>query len=178
MALICWESFTHDTSFEQIMTWCLEHHAVDRMLLALRRHQVGNKYEYDDLKAAELLHSTFGSYIRTAFPTLEWPGTRASAPAFVYVLNFNEEVKELVLKTEPSLEKWLHLGQSSLPEDPCLFKESDSHPILVTSIHHATAWLLSEKTPDVPGFKKTNFPPDSFFPEGKYFCRKYKKTRR
>jgi hypothetical protein len=177
MTVTCWESFAHDASFAEIMRWCLKHHAVDHLLLVLRRQQIGNKWRYADEKAGERFHSTFNPYVVTGFATQEWPGTKASEPAFVYVLNFNDEVRELVLQTEPSLEKWLHSGHS-LPEDPCLFRASDSHPILVTSIHHDVAWLISDKNPDLKGFKPAAYPPSSLFPEGKYFCRKYKKTRR
>lgn len=178
MTITCWQSFAHAASFEEIMTWCLEHHSVDHMLLVLRRHQVGNKWRYADEKAGERFHSTFDRYVVTGFPAYEWPGTQAHEPAFVYVVKFNEEVKKVVLRTEPSLKKWQHSAESSLPEDPCLFRESDPHPILVTTIHHDVAWLLSEKIPDLSGFKKTDYSPRELFPEGKYFCRRNKASSR
>ena len=172
MTLTCWESFARDASFDEIMTWCLKQHSVDHMLLVLRRQQVGNKWRYAEPKAGERFHATFDRYIVTGFAAREWPGTKATEPAFIYVLRFNEEVKEVVLQTEPSLENWLHSGPVSLPEDPCLFRESDANPIFVTSIHHDVAWVLAETKPDLAGFKKTNYSPRSLFPDGRYFCRK------
>ena len=164
-------------SFDEIMSWCLKQYSVDHMLLVLRRQQIGNKWRYANPEAAERFHSTFDRYVVTGFAALEWPGTKSTEPAFVYVLRFNEEVKELVLQTEPSLKNWLHSDETPLPEDPCLFRESDPHPIFVTSIHHDVAWLISENKPDLSSFKKTDYSPQSLFSEGRYFCRKYK-TRR
>ena len=178
MTVTCWESFAHEASFDEIMTWCLKHHSVDHMLLVLRRQQVGNKWHYANPEAGERLHSIFDNYVVTGFPTEEWPGTKSSEPAFVFVLKFNEEVKRVILQTEPALKNWLHSNELALPEDPCLFRKSDPHPIFVTSIHHDVAWLLSEKKPALPSFKRTDFSPRSLFPEGKYFCRPYKKARR
>lgn len=178
MNLTCWEALAKDTSFEEIMTWCLEEHSVDRLLWVLRMDPVGNKWRYADFKAGEILKSQFGPYILTGFPAIEWPGTQGAQPAFVYVLNFNEEVKQVVLRTEPSLAKWHHLSQRSLPEDPCLFRQSDAHPIFVSVTHENLAWLLTDRTPKLHGFEKTTFEPQTFFPSGKYFCRKYQKPRR
>ena len=178
MKLTCWEAYAKDASFEEIMTWCLEHHSVDRLLLVLRLDPVGNKWRYANLKAGEVLKSQFGPYIITGFPAIEWPCTTLTQPAFVYVLRFNEEVKEVVLRTEPSLGKWEHVTPSALPEDPCLFKEGDPNPVLVSTTHQNLAWLLSDRTPNLPGFKKTNYAPETFFPSGKYFCSKYQKRKR
>ena len=159
------------------MTWCLKKHSVDHLLFVLRREQIGNKWRYANPEAGERFHATFDPFVVTGFAAQEWPGTKSSAPDFVYVLRFDEEVKELVLQTEASLKNWLHSGATPLPEDPCLFRETDPHPIFVTSIHHDVAWLLSETKPELPSFKRTEYSPRSLFPEGKYFCRKYK-TRR
>jgi len=177
MKLTCWEASTQAVSFEEVMTWCVEQHAVNRLLLVLRLQSAGNKWRYAEPRVGEVLNSQFGSYIVTGFPALEWPGTQASQPAFVYVLNFNDEVKEVVLRTQPSLSNWLHQGQSSLPEDPCLFKDGDSNPVFVSSTHHDLAWLLSDRTPSLNGFKSTNYQPETFFAQGKYFCRKFQKRK-
>ena len=150
------------------------------MLVVLRLQQEGNRWRYAEPQAGEFIQAGFGPHILTGFQAGEWPGTKASEPAFIYVLNFNEEVKEDVLQTQPLLAKWLHGEQPALPEDICLFRESDTHPIFLSSTHHDLAWLLSVSDPAIPGFKKTNFAPGSFFPQGRYFCRKFekRKTRR
>ena len=178
MELTCWEGHADEASLDEIMSWCLEHGSVDRMLVALRLHQVGNKWRYADPKAGQFFQSQFDPYILAGFQADEWPGTRLlGAPGFVYVLTFNEEVKEVVLRTQPSLAKWQHGEKPPLPEDVCLFRESSSHPVLISSTHNLVAWLLSDKNPDMRGFKKVSFPPGQLFPKGNYFCRKYKKRK-
>jgi hypothetical protein len=178
MELTCWEANTDEASLNEIMSWCLKDHSVDRMLVVLRLYQVGNKWLYTEPKAGEFFQVNFGSYILSGFQAGAWPGTKLlGAPAFVYVLTFNEEVRQVVLRIQPSLTKWQHKENPPLPEDICLFRESDSHPVLVSSTHDLVAWLLSDKTPDVQGFKKTSLRPSSFFPKGKYFCHKYEKRK-
>jgi hypothetical protein len=172
--LICWEADAHAASLSEIISWCLRHHAVDRMLVALRLHQVGNKWRYSDLAAGENLQSLFGKYILTGFQVSEWPGTQLfGPPAFVYVLTFNEDVKNIILNTQPSLTKWKRGENPPLPEDICLFKESDSNPILVTCTHEPYTWLITDKRPDLQGFRKIKMSPEALFYKGKYFCRKY-----
>ena len=176
MELTCWEADARVASLDEIMNWCLQHHAVDHMLVGMRLDQVGNKWRYHDPEAGEFLQSQFGSYILTGFQASEWPGTRLLVqPGFVFVLTFNEEVKELILRTQPSLSKWQHGEDPPLPEDICLFRETASHPILVTRTHDLDAWVISDKDPKLQGFRKIDIPPNKFFPQDKYFCRKFKK---
>ena len=181
MQLTCWEADARVVSLSEIMSWSLEHHAVDRMLVALRLQQVGNKWRYVEPRAAELFHSQLGSYVLTGFQAAAWPGTELIGhPGFVYVLTFDKQVMEIVLRTQPSLAQWQHSENPSLPEDICLFRESASHPVLITRTHDLNAWLISETKPEPQGFKKKTIPPAQLFPAGKYFCRKYKQrtTRR
>ncbi len=176
MELTCWEADARVASLAEIMNWCLQHHAVDYMLVTMRLDQVGNKWRYHDPKAGEFFQSHFGTYILTGFQVAEWPGTELIGhPGFVFVLTFDEEVKELILRTQPSLDKWQHNENPPLPEDICLFSESASHPVLVTCTHELNAWLISDKDPKLQGFKKSDIPADKFFPQEKYFCRKFKK---
>lgn len=159
------------------MDWCLVHHAVDRMLLVLRLQQEGNKWRYANPKAGAFVQTCFGAHILTGFQADEWPGTQASEPAFIYVLTFNEDVKRAVLQTQSSLAKWQHSEEPPLPEDICLFRESDTYPIFLSSTHNLLAWLISTRTPELHGFKKTNYPAASLFAQGSYFCRKYRRRK-
>jgi hypothetical protein len=144
------------------------------MLVALRLDQVGNKWRYSDQAAGENVKSLFGKYILTGFQASEWPGTELIGhPGFVYVLTFNEDVRKIILGTQPLLEKWQHGKNPSLPEDICLFKESDSNPILVSVTHELDAWLITHKKPELQGFNKSEISPEKLFYKGKYFCRKY-----
>ena len=178
MTLTCWEADARVVSLSETMRWCMEHHGVDRMLVALRLTQVGNKWRYDEPKAAEFFRAQFESYIVSGFQVIEWPGTiLIDHPGFVYLLDFNEEVKEVVLRVQPSLAKWGDGEDPPLPEDICLFKESASHPVFVSRTHDLVAWLISDTEPNLQGFRKSRIPPAKLFPTGKYFCRRYKPTK-
>lgn len=171
-----WEADARVVSLSEIMSWSLEHHAVDRMLVALRLQQVGNKWRYMEPEAAEILHSQLGPYVLTGFQAAAWPGTELIGhPGFVYVLTFDEQVMEIVLRIQPSLAQWQHSEKPSLPEDVCLFRESASYPILISRTHDLNAWLISETKPELQGFTSNTTPPAQLFPAGKYFCRKYKR---
>ncbi|MBA3241726.1 MAG: hypothetical protein H0T60_10920 [Acidobacteria bacterium] len=176
MKLTCWGADTRVVSLGEVMSWCLLQHHVDRMLVALRLEQHGNKWRYANEAAGESVKALFAPFILTGFQASEWPGTQlVGHPGFVYVLNFDEAVKNIVLATQPSLDKWGHSEDLPLPEDICLFKEADSHPILVSRTHDLDAWLITDKEPTLQGFAKTNIPPGNMFPEGRFFCKKYER---
>ena len=178
MELTCWEADARVAALDEIMVWALEQHAVDHMLVALRLDQIGNKWRYADPQAGEFFQSQFGSYILTGFQAAEWPGTELMGhPGFIYVVKFNEKVKDLILRIQPSLAKWQRNETPPLPEDICLFREGDSHPVLITCTHELYAWLITNKKPTLQGFRKSNIPPDKLFPTGKYFCRKFKQRK-
>ena len=174
---LTWEADARVISLSEAMRWCLDHHGVDRMLVALRLQQVGNKWRYEEPKAAEFFASQFGPYILTGFHAAEWPGTKLIVPGFLYVLAFNEEVMELALRTQPSLAKWQDGEDPPLPEDICLFKESASHPVLVSRTHDLNVWLISDTEPNLQGFRKSSIALPRLFSSGKYFCRRYKPTK-
>lgn len=177
--LRCWQADARVALLDEIMVWALEHHAADHMLVALRLNQVGNKWRYADPQAGEFFQSQFGSYIVTGFQAAQWPGTELLGhPGFVYVVKFNAEVKELILRIQPSLAKWQHHENPPLPEDICLFREGDAHPALVTRTHDLDAWLISHTKPELQGFTKSNIAPEKLFPKGKYFCRKFEPGKR
>jgi hypothetical protein len=176
MELTSWQADARVAVLDEIMVWALEHYAVDHMLVALRLIQIGNRWRYADPQAGEVFQSQFGPYILTGFQAAQWPGTELFGhPGFVYVVRFNEEVKEVVIRTQPSLAKWQHGENPPLPEDICLFREADSHPVLVTCTHGLDAWLISHEKPELQGFRRSNISPEKLFPKGKYFCRKFNK---
>lgn len=178
MELTCWEADARVAALDEITVWALERH-VDRMVVALRLNQIGNKWRYAEPKAGEFFQAQFGSFILTGFQAAEWPGTELiDHPGFVYVVKFDEEVREVVLRTQPSLAKWRHNENPPLPEDICLFREADSHPILITRTHDLDAWLISDKEPELQGFRKSNLQPEKLFPRSKYFCRKFDQSNR
>ncbi len=44
----------------------------------------------------------------TSFRASAWPGTEViGSPGLVSVIRFNKSVKEILLKTQPDLQKWL-----------------------------------------------------------------------
>lgn len=159
-----------------ITSWCLREHGVDRMLVALRLERYGNKWRYASAAAGERVNLIFGQHIITGFQASEWPGTQLSShPGFVYIIRFDEGVRDILLNAEPSLNKWLHNNSVPLPEDICLFKESDLHPTLISVTHECRAWLISDRTPPIQGIRPSKFRLDELFPATQYFCRKYKR---
>lgn len=171
-----WELDARTADLDEITSWCLREEGVDRMLVALRLERHGNKWRYLSPAAGERVRLLFGRHVITGFQASEWPGTQLSGhPGFVYVIRFDEEVRDILLNTEPSLSGWLHNSPTPLPEDICLFKDSDAHPTLLSVTHESRAWLISDRDPPVRGIRPSRFRLDELFPPTKYFCRKYKR---
>ena len=142
----------------------------------------GTSYIFDGeflAEARQRLRQLFGSYMVTSFRASAWPGTEViGSPGLVSVIRFNKSVKEILLLTQPDLQKWLHYTQPSLPEDICLFKEAAVHPSFVSVTHEGQAWLISQQEPGLPGIKESAHRAKSLFFDGPYFCRKYQKRPR
>lgn len=171
-----WELDARAASLGEITSWCLRERGVDRMLVALRLERRGNKWRYASPAAGERVTLLFGPHIITGFQASEWLGTQLSGhPGYVYVIRFDEDVRDGVVNTEPSLDKWLHNRPDPLPEDICLFNEADPNPALVSVTHEGRAWLISDHTPAIAGIHPSKFRLDELFPSTRYFCRKYKR---
>ncbi len=119
----------------------------------------------------------FKPYIQESFLASAWPGTMVcDGYALVYVVEFNEAVKGLVMNGAPNLKDWDERNTPPLPEDICLLKTGDPFPTLMSVIHEGDAWLLTNENPRLRGvsFSKTirraNRKREFIF-EDKYFCR-------
>ncbi len=95
----------------------------------------------------------------------------------IYILEFNEAVKDLFLSIEPNLRNWRERNRTPLPEDICLFKTGDLHPTLLSALHEGRAWLLTNANPGLKGvsFSKTvrveNLDREFFISREKHFCK-------
>lgn len=177
MSVKSWKIDTSVTTLNELSSLCLLHDQVDRMLVALRLERSGNKWRHASDEAGDRVRRLFEPYILTSFQASAWPGTELiKHPGLVFVVKFDETVKDLMVKTEPNLNKWVHHGQPSLPEDICLFKATGSHPSLVSVTHEKRAWLITNKTPELQGVSINNSPTEGLYFEGEYFCRKYNKN--
>lgn len=121
-----------------------------------------------------------GPHVRECFLASGWPGTELFRQAsLVYMLTFNENVKDLVVQVEPNLNKW-NAFDAGLPEDLCLFRLGEPHPIFISVTHEGLAWLLTNKKPTLQGVSlekvvdSEKLRHESMAFPGKYFCRPWR----
>lgn len=183
MKLTVWTVNLDTVSMRRLLEWCLREHKVDRMLLVVPSRSKKHKGKWEPLVPGvrERTEALFGPYIREKFLAAAWPGRGVGPPpGLVYVLEVNPVVKELMLKTEPKLKRWLISREPPLPEDICLFKMGERHPILVTIIHEEDAWLVTMKQPRLRGvsFEKAikieDLQRECLGYKDKYFCQEWR----
>lgn len=181
MKITCWTVDLRVVSSAELFEWCLREHGVDRMLMALRLEQHEGRWRALIPRSSDRFEERFTPHIRERFLASGWPGTESiGQPGLVYLLEFNRAVKELILEVEPDLNKWSIDDKPPLPEDICLFRHGDRHPIFVSVIHEGDAWLLTNKKPALQGVSLDEaIDSDKLRQEliafpGKYFCRPWR----
>lgn len=178
MKLSCWNLDLGAVSGEELFDWCLREHSVNRMLVAVRLEQHGGRWRALVPGSTDHFQARFAAHIREQFLASGWPGTESiGQPGLMYLVEFNLQVKELTLQIEPDLRRWSIDDKPPLPEDICLFRMGDSHPIFVSVIHEGDAWLFTNKKPTIKGVSLGKAVDTDrlrqeliAFP-GKYFCR-------
>jgi len=180
MKITCWNVDLRIVSSVGLLEWCLREHGVDRMLVAVRLEKSRARWMPMNPEASDRLERLFSPHIRERFLASGWPGNEMFRhPGFVYLLEFGTAVKDLVLRVEPNLHKW-HIDDGPLPEDICLFRLGDPHPIFVSVIHEGDAWLLTNKEPQLRGISldkvinSKNLRKELLAFPGKYFCRPWR----
>ena len=147
------------------------------MLVAVRMEQQGNRY-FTPRELQQLPRSLFGRNVLDDFRASEWPGTKwIGHPGHVFVVRFDESVAEVILRTEPRLNKWLYPSNRPLPEDICLFNSSADAPTLISVTHENLYWLLAEQNPKLAGVRESKTPPAELYSPGQYFSQRWTKRK-
>ena len=173
----CWRVDLRVLPARELLFWCLDQQSVDRMLVVVRMEQQGNRY-FTPRELKQLPKSLFGRDVLDDFRASDWPGTKLIGhPAHVFVIKFAESSAEVILRTEPELNKWLYPSNRPLPEDICLFNSSADTPTQVSVTHENLYWIIAEQKPKLEGVRESKTRPEELFSSGKYFCRPWTKRK-
>jgi len=180
MKITSWNVDLRVVQSAELLDWCLREHGVDRMLVAMRLRKNRGRWIADAPKACARFERLFAPYILERFLASGWPGNEMLRhPGLLYLQEFGPRVKELLLNVEPDLNKW-HMDEGALPEDICLFRRGDPHPIFVSVIHEGDAWLLTNRKPNFRGIsldkviESADLRKELLAFPGKYFCRPWR----
>lgn len=92
--------------------------------------------------------SLFGDRLLARKLARKWPGTELIGhDGMVFVIAFDSSLIDPMCELGEFLGDWLHSRASPLPEDPCLYKQGDDCPVLVSVTHEKEAWILSNTKP-------------------------------
>jgi hypothetical protein len=168
----CWQFNTDAVSLPSILSWSIATAHVDRMLFTMHLSLGKGKKRSPPAGVERNVQKIFGEFIVATFWASAWPGTKLIGhKGKVWVIRFDEEVKELVLRTQPQLSRWHN--NESLPEDLCVFREGSRYPALISVTHEKDAWLISAPDPRIPSTRKTKIPPSELIFDGKFFCKEW-----
>lgn len=173
----CWRVDLRILPARVLLLWSLNQQSVDRMLVVVRMEQQGNRY-FMPRELKLLTKSLFGRHVLDDFHASEWPGTKLIGhPGHVFVINFDESIAEVILRTEHDLNKWIYPSARALPEDICLFNSSADTPTLVSVTHENLYWIIAEQKPKLAGVRESKTRPEELYSPGKYFCRPWVKAK-
>jgi hypothetical protein len=142
-----WEIST-DTPLRAILDWCLSEHQVDRLLLSARLEKGRRKSVFTKPSLEQAVTSLFGDRLLTRKVARKWPGTELIGhDGMIFVIAFDSSLVDPMCELGETLGAWLHSRDSPLPEDPCLYKQGDDCPVLVSVTHERDAWILSNTKP-------------------------------
>lgn len=143
-------------------------------MFTVRMHRKG-KYWEENL-SEESIRMQFGEFILDRLMVTAWPGTELiNQPARVFVLEFNKKTVDTLITTEARLDRWRHSHTPPLPEDLCIFKSGDDHPMLITVAHEGFGWFIGDLRPFHGATLAHNVHSEKLFYQGKYFCKRWKK---
>ena len=75
-----------------------------------------------------------------------------------------------MIDAQPLAIQWRQ--RNKLPEDICLFKEGDSHPIFVSVTHEEEALVMTDKSSTFKGASISDYQSlDLLAHAGRYFCK-------
>jgi hypothetical protein len=173
----CWEN-KGTVYLNQILDWCLKRHHIDTLLVTSRSLVGGKGGRSFSQGVDEEVRVIFGGNLIKRFDASGWPGTELIRhTGRVYIVRFNELVKQRMVETENELFKWSN--NDRLPEDICVFRSGSKFPVLFSVTHEKEASVLSDKKSIPPGFKESDLPAKYWYIwDGPYFCRLPDKRRR
>ncbi len=174
----CWSLNLRVQPSRELLSWCLNQHNIDRMLVVLgMEQQQGNRY-FTQRELKHLPKTLFGPNVLEDLRASEWPGTKLiGGAAHVFLVKFDESIAEVILRTEPDLTKWLYRSNRPLPEDMCLFNSSADSPTLISVTHEKLYWIITEQKPKLAGVRESKMRPEELYWRGKYFCRPWTKGK-
>lgn len=152
------------TPLAQVFEWCWRERKVDRLLLSavadVDRKTKGLVPRKSSIDAT--IASLFGERLIERKFVRRWPGTTLSYDkAIVYLIAFEPCLIKPMAALGRKVEDWRHTHQPPLPEDPCLFRQGDEWPVLVSVTHERDAWILSEARPPFCLKKPFDFEPEN-----------------
>ena len=181
MMISCWTVDLRLVSSAELFEWCLREHGVDHMLVALRLEEYEGRWRALVPGSSDRFETHFSAHIQERFLASGWPGTESfRQPGLMYLLEFNRAILNLMLEIESDLSKWSIDDRSPLPEDICLFRDGDPHPVFLSVIHEGDAWLLTNRNPMLQGVSLDKAVESDRLREeliafpGKYFCRPWR----
>ena len=151
-----------DTSMQQILEWSLREKGVDRLLLSAYLDPHENKPVLLRPTLEETIKALFGSRLLERKLVRRWPGTELYEHyGLVFLIAFDSGLVKPMAEAGKCLVNWRHNNNPPLPEDPCLFREGDDWPVLVSVTHERDAWVLSEDRPPFCTGEPFGFKPEN-----------------
>ncbi|HEX6900066.1 MAG TPA: hypothetical protein VF789_10150 [Thermoanaerobaculia bacterium] len=151
-----------DTPLEAIFTWCSEKRGVDRLLLSARLDKEKKRPTLLRPTLSETVDQIFGDHLLSTRMVKRWPGTELYGhKGVVFLVAFDPTLISSMAQVGTLLSNWRHNNNPPLPEDPCLFRQGDEWPVLVTVTHERDAWILSDERPPFCSGEPFVFKPDN-----------------
>jgi hypothetical protein len=115
-----------------------------------------------DQAIEDVITSLFGDRLMEKKLVRRWPGTElVGHEGVVFRIAFDPSLVEPMAELGAHLSAWQHSNRPPLPEDPCLYRQGDDWPVLVSVKHEGDAWILSEKKPPFCKGKPFEFKPEN-----------------
>jgi hypothetical protein len=151
-----------DSDLAVVFAWCLKERAVDRLLLTGRLGRGSKSEAAQKAEMEDLVTSLFGDKVLERKMARKWPGTELlQSRALVYRIRFDESLLQPMSEMGGRLSDWWEGDPPRLPGDPCLYREGDPWPVLVSVIHERDAWILSPNRPPFCSKEPFEFRPEN-----------------
>lgn len=152
------------TPLARIFEWCYRERGVDRLLLSARLDTDEKTPVLSYPSLDETVTTLFGDRLLERKLVCRWPGTKLIRhQGVVYLIDFDPSLIKAMAKLGRRLEDWRHSHKPPLPEDPCLFRQGDEWPVLVSVTHEREAWIFAEERPSFCLKKPSPFSPEEYF---------------
>jgi hypothetical protein len=151
-----------DTPVEEILNWCIAEKGVDRLLLSALLDHYAKKPVLAKPIVEKTITSLFGDRILERSFATRWPGTELyESQSLIFVVSFDVSLIQPMADAGPLLSNWRLSNKPPLPEDPCLFRQDDEWPVLISVTHERDAWILSEERPPFCKGEPFEFKPEN-----------------